>query len=244
VWRLEVPPGFGRRYHLAQLDDYGGLGRRAFPWQPPLELRLRARSSVNDWPGTWGFGLWNDPFSLALAHGTQAFRLPTLPQAAWFFFAAAPNYLSLRDDLPAQGGMAAVFEAAPLTLRVATRLALSAPGLLLRPLARRVRRSWRRWVTEAGAALEVDATVWQDYCLRWQATGVQMWVGETCVLATPRSPRPPLALVFWIDNQWAAFRPDGRWGWGLLAHPGGWLEMADVTLTQDGRVHEIRLSGA
>src|SRR5512144_3136865 len=96
-WRLEIPAGSAGRYRLAQLDDYSNLPRRAFPWQAPLSLSLRARASQSSLPGTWGFGLWNDPFALSLGFGGER-RIPALPNAAWFFFASAPNYLSLRDD--------------------------------------------------------------------------------------------------------------------------------------------------
>jgi len=34
-------------------------------------------------------------------------------------------------------------------------------------------------------------------------------------LDTPVSPRPPLGLVIWMDNQYAAFTPDGELKWGL-----------------------------
>jgi hypothetical protein len=46
---------------------------------------------------------------MAILKGTEMLRLPALPNTAWFFFASPPNYLSLRDDLPAQGALAAVF---------------------------------------------------------------------------------------------------------------------------------------
>jgi hypothetical protein len=107
-WRLEIPAGPGGRYRLAQLDDYHDLPRRALLWRPPLRLSLKARASSEDIPGTWGFGLWNDPFGFAFLKGGGV-RLPVAPNAAWFFFASPPNYLSLRDDLPAQGGLAATF---------------------------------------------------------------------------------------------------------------------------------------
>jgi hypothetical protein len=40
-------------------------------------------------------------------------------------------------------------------------------------------------------------------------------VDESLVLDTPVSPRPPLGLVIWMDNQYAAFTPDGELKWGL-----------------------------
>jgi hypothetical protein len=52
TWRLQIPAGQLSRYRLAQLDDYHGLGRGAFLWQPPLRLSLRARACAEMIPGT------------------------------------------------------------------------------------------------------------------------------------------------------------------------------------------------
>ncbi len=132
TWRLEIPAGPGGKYRLAQLDDYRDQSRALFPHQPPLALELECRASGDSLPGTWGFGLWNDPFSLSLGLGGGSRRFPALPNTAWFFFASPPNYLSFRDDLPAQGALAAVFRSSPMP---AVMLALGAPllGLLVIP---------------------------------------------------------------------------------------------------------------
>jgi hypothetical protein len=43
------------------------------------------------------------------------------------------------------------------------------------------------------------------------------------------SPRPPLGLVIWIDNQYAAFTPNGRIGFGVLENPEpAWLELKEI----------------
>jgi len=84
---------------LAQLDDYARTPRSRLSHTPPWTLQVRARASSVDLPGTWGFGLWNDPFGLSLGFGGgKPLRLPTLPQTAWFMQASRPNWLSLRDD--------------------------------------------------------------------------------------------------------------------------------------------------
>jgi hypothetical protein len=90
AWRLGIPPGLAGQYRLAQLDDYRRLPRRAFLWHPPLSLSLSARASHASIPGTWGFGLWNDPFGLAFLQGGGV-RTPALPNAAWFFIASPQN---------------------------------------------------------------------------------------------------------------------------------------------------------
>jgi len=47
------------------------------------------------------------------------------------------------------------------------------------------------------------------------------------------SPRPPLGLVIWIDNQYAAFTPDGKIGFGVLANDEAWLEIKELELKTD-----------
>ena len=39
--------------------------------------------------------------------------LPTVPQAAWFFWSSPASYLSFRDDLPANGMLAQTFRSEP-----------------------------------------------------------------------------------------------------------------------------------
>ena len=229
-WRLTIPPGPAGRYRWAQLDDYLRLPRSAFLWRPPLRLSLRARASRAALPGTWGFGLWNDPFSAGLGLGGMARRLPALPNAAWFFYASPPNYLSLRDDLPAQGFLTATFSsAAPAPL-----LALAAPALplLAWPLAAGLlRRLGRHLVGEDSACLALDPTAWRGYRLDWDADSIRFYVdGELC-FQTGVAPRAPLGLVLWIDNQYAALPPSGRLCFGTLASPEpAWLELADVAV--------------
>src|SRR5690606_30297459 len=100
-----LPAGESGSYRLAQLDDYQGLPRGDFPHQPPFRLRLRARISGAQLPGTWGFGLWNEPLSAQFSFGSGR-KLPALPNAAWFFFASPENHLSLRNDLLGHGPLA------------------------------------------------------------------------------------------------------------------------------------------
>ena len=107
-WRLGIQKGDSSGYRDAQLDDYSQLPRHRFPHRT-LSLSLRARTSSMSHAGTWGFGLWNDPFGLSLGFGGSPFRLPTLPNAAWFFYASPQNYLSFTDDKPAQGFLAQTF---------------------------------------------------------------------------------------------------------------------------------------
>jgi hypothetical protein len=216
------------------LDDYRRTARRAFPWHPPLNLTLSARASDKNIPGTWGFGLWNDPFGLALLQG-GGLRLPALPNAVWFFFASPPNYLSLRDDLPAQGALAATFQstvwpawsflpAIPLT-----------PLLLIHPLARWVRGRANQIVKQDAATLMIDPTAWHVYRLEWRMERAIFFIDGNPVLDTAIVPANRLGLVIWIDNQYAAFTPDGRLGYGTLPNPqSAWIEVERVEINHAG----------
>ena len=236
AWRLEASPGPVGTYRLAQLDDYSGMPRRLFTWYPPLIFSLRARASAGDIPGTWGFGLWNDPFSLSLGFGGGTRRFPALPNTAWFFHASPPNYLSLRDDLPAQGFLAATFRSPILPVLL---LALAAPGmtlLALPPAARLMRRLARRIIRQDTAQINVNQTFaqveWHTYGIEWISTSVTFSVDKGPVLVTSISPYGPLALVLWIDNQYAAFTPNGRLSYGSLeASEQAWIEVSDIRLT-------------
>lgn len=223
-WRLSLPSGNGRAYRLAQIDDYGGRRRAGFPWQAPLRLALRVRASGRDLPGTWGFGLWNDPFSLGVLAGGRV-RLPALPNTAWFFFASSPNYLSLRDDQPGRGQLAAAFRTPPWPTAWMLAGALALPLLALAPTTRLLRRLGLPFLRQAGAALDLDPTEWHAYRLDWQSSQVRFYVDERLALETGVAPRGRLGLVIWIDNQYMALPPDGRAAYGWLANPAAWIEV-------------------
>jgi hypothetical protein len=56
-------------------------------------------------------------------------------------------------------------------------------------------------------------------------------VDDTQVFESAVSPNPPLGLVIWIDNQYAAFTPEGRIGFGVLENPEpAWLEVKDIVI--------------
>src|SRR5688500_3754656 len=98
AYLLSIPTGKADQYRLAQLDDYTQIPRNRFPLHFPLSLSLSARASSDSIAGTWGFGLWNDPFGLSLGFGGNPFRLPALPNALWFFGASKESYLSFRES--------------------------------------------------------------------------------------------------------------------------------------------------
>jgi len=234
TWRLEIPAGQQGTYRLAQLDDYSKVGRAALPWDPPCSFSLQARAgSADTTPGTWGFGFWNDPFSLSLGAEGGSRHLPALPNTAWFFFASPPNYLSFRDDLPAHGGLAATFRSPRWP-----SIALLAPAGLLLPLAvipasaRLVRAAARKVIHQDAVQLSIRQADWHSYQIEWHEDEASFSIDGDTVLRTPVSPHGPLGLVLWIDNQYAALPPGGRLRYGSLENPdSAWIEIRQIAIT-------------
>ena len=231
-WNLSIPAGKAGQYRWAQLDDYQHRLRKDFLWQAPLKFSLTARTSGLNLAGTWGFGLWNDPFSANLGLGGMARRLPALPNAAWFFQASEPNHLAFNDDHPVRGMLAATF-AAPLIPPALLALTYPVMPLLAWPAAARIARNLlSHQVGESAVSLEVDVTAWHRYELEWQSDRIVFRIDEQECAVTRTSPRGRLGLVIWMDNQFAAFPPDGRLRFGTLANSAQWLEVKDMQITE------------
>jgi hypothetical protein len=303
-YRLLIPSGLSDSYRLAQLDDYTKTSRGRFAHRAPLNLSLLARTSSDSMAGTWGFGLWNDPFGLSLGFGGNPFRLPALPNAAWFFGASEENYLSFKEPsraertlslskretkrepqtksqfessssienrasstglttnappsahdspgasrkraIPANGFLAQTFRApvfhpslilAGLALPVSRK---TTRRLLGRVIEEDAVQLWspaaRRETQEQAPALQsrsqgVDPMEWHRYKLEWREKRVILEVDDFQVFESSVSPNPPLGLVIWIDNQYAAFTPNGKIGFGVLANPEpAWLEVKEIDL--------------
>ena len=225
-FRLTIPDGDNQTYRVAQLDDYTQSARKDFPHRPSLSLSLRARASTSSLPGTWGFGLWNDLFGLSLGFGGNSLRLPALPNAIWFFHASDENYLSLSDK-PGNGFLAQTFRSLVFPLGSLARV-----GTML-PFSRvKARALMSQIVEEDGVRLGVDVTEWHAYRFEWRPKRSAFWVDEALVLETTVSPHPPLGLVIWIDNQYAAFTPEGKIGFGVLKNiEPAWLEIENLELS-------------
>src|SRR5215212_2742410 len=237
MYRLSIPAGKADNYRLAQVDDYAQSVRSRFPLQFPMSLSLLARTSSNDISGTWGFGLWNDPFGLSLGFGGNPFRLPTMPNAAWFFGASKESYLSFKDTSntgldgtsrpsTANGFLAQTFRSPRF------HPALIPAGFALPFSRKRARQLLGRVIDEEGVALHVEVTQWHKYRLDWREERVSFEVDNVQVFESNVSPNPPLGLVIWIDNQYAAFTPEGKIGFGVLENPEpAWLEIKDIDVS-------------
>jgi hypothetical protein len=229
-WRLGIQKGDSLHYRDAQLDDYSQLQRHKVPHRPEqsrrISLCLRARTSSSSPAGTWGFGLWNDPFGLSLGFGGSPFRLPALPNAVWFFYASPQNYLSFTNDKPAQGFLAQTFRSPKF------HLLLILAGLAL-PFSRRMtRKLLSKVIGEDSIALSVDVTQWHRYKLEWEAKRTAWYVDDALVFESPVSPNPPLGVIIWIDNQYAAFTPEGKIAFGVLEGDTEWLEVEEIVISE------------
>lgn len=230
--RLEIPSGPAGQYRLAQLDDYQGLYRASFPWEPPAQVTLKARASSDLIPGTWGFGFWNDPFEIGVSRGGAPTRLPALPNAAWFFFASPPNYLSLDNRLPGNGMLAAAYNAPLWPAWALTPGLLLLPLLLLPPSARVLRCAASRIVRQDAIQLFHDVTRWHTYSLDWEHERVVFSLDGVRTLETPISPRGRLGFVLWVDNQFIAFPPKSQPRYGTLKNPDPcWIEVQGLEIS-------------
>jgi hypothetical protein len=237
-WRLEMPAGLSRTYRLAQIDDYARTTRRHLRHAPPIILGLRARLSGTNLPGTWGFGLWNDPLGLSLGSGGEPARLPALPQTAWFMHASPPNWLSLQSDpasasdmpIPANGFFAGTFRSPPIPSLLILPGLLAFPLLPIRPISRLLRLLAGRVIRQDAVRVTQDVTQWHEYSITWLNEGCSFSMDGSEILSTSISPHPPLGLVIWIDNQFAAWTPEGYLRYGTLENPAAWLEIEDLTI--------------
>lgn len=222
VTRLILDPADGRTYSDSQLDDFHGRARRDYLWRPPVTLSLRARFShpADQLRGTAGFGWWNAPF--ARDRATIAI---TGPQVLWFFCASPPNSLSTTGSFNGQGWFAQMLNVSSLP-----RLAVWGSSLLLRlpgihPFAQRTANHASRGAEQLLNGL--DITQWHHYRIEWLPHVAYFYVNDIRVLTAPHPPRGPLALVLWVDNQWADLRGRG----GLLAvEETQWMEISEWRL--------------
>jgi len=224
--RLSVPPTTRRAYTNAQLDDYHGLRRANFPNRPPLHLRMRARASHPNPPGTLGFGFWNNPFSLT--GGVLA-----APNVVWFFYASPPSNMALAEGVPGWGWKAATLNTGRWLSLLLAPAALAAVLLTHLPgLGRPVMAAARRAVQAHEALLDdVSLTDWHDYELEWQPDSAIFRVDGAERLRSPAPPRGPLGFVTWIDNQYAIASLEGKFGFGLCeVREEQWLELEGLTI--------------
>jgi hypothetical protein len=212
---LSLPPA--KSYADAQLDDTQNLPRRSFRWKPPLRFSLRARTSAPEPLGTFGFGFWNDPFSLSLGMGGAARKLPAPPQCAWFFYGSPPLDLPLAEGVPGRGWKAAVLSFRKIPMLLLAPLAFGGVMLAsLPPMRRWALAQARGFYRAEERLLDLDPSQWHAYAIEWRAVSVGFFVDGVELLRSVRPPPPPLGLVLWIDNQYAIASAEKGFGFGVL----------------------------
>ncbi|RMF01000.1 MAG: hypothetical protein D6768_11560 [Chloroflexi bacterium] len=226
--RLVTRNATAKQYTDAQLDDYQPLARRNFLWRPPLKMIVRARFShpAGELRGTAGFGFWNDPFMMT------GKRRPALPRALWFFYSSPPSNMKLDVRTPGPGWKAATIDA--IRWPFFALLPLAPLAVPLMNVSRLYRACWpigQRAIGVSEAPVPVEMTGWHTYQLEWLEKSARFAVDGQQILAAGSSPRGPLGLVIWLDNQYMIVTPWGRFGYGLLNIPGEqWLEISHVEI--------------
>jgi hypothetical protein len=216
---FELSAGAARIYRVSQWDDYSHLHRKDFPHHPPISISLQAKVSEESLPGTWGFGLWNDPFSLGIGVKGSGVRLPALPQAVWFFYGSPKNDLSFQSKAAANGWMASVFTSKSVPSILLPLGLTFLPFLTVKSTARWLRKLASSFIQDDFVRLDMDVTAWHTYRLDWLPDQVCFYVDGVAIFSSSLSPKPPLGLVIWIDNQFAAFTADGSVVFGTEANP-------------------------
>jgi hypothetical protein len=191
-----------------------------------MDLRARFSHPEGELVGTAGFGFWNAPF------GDPTVRWPTLPQANWFFYASRPSDLPFPEVGPGRGWFVATLDAVTPWMTILAPLALPILALNnIQPLRQRTWPAIRRPLRISHAPIELSMVEWHHYQLEWRPGGCRFLADDVPILETDCSPRGPLGFVCWLDNQYLAATPQGRFRWGTLPiRQRQWLEIADLRL--------------
>jgi len=231
--RLWIPP-MPSDYANAQLDDHHNLSRSSFPWRPPVDLKVRARTSLASPMGTLGFGFWNDPFSLTFGQSGAARKLPVTPGAVWFFYGSPPNNMELSPPNPGWGWKAQTLDSLAMPSWLLAAPALVAYLAARLPILRRpVMQTALRMIACDERVLELEMDAWHTYEIRWTTDGVSFLVDDTLQLESQISPSGPLGFVTWIDNQYAIASPTGGLRFGVMpTETEQSLELKDLAIRQ------------
>jgi hypothetical protein len=103
------------------------------------------------------------------------------------------------------------------------------PFLSIPLTSRYLRRLARVMIHEDAARVDLDPTTWHDYKMELHRGKVLFYLDDRVYFETEICPKGRLGLVIWIDNQFAAFPPDGKIKFGTLSHERvAWLELKDI----------------
>jgi hypothetical protein len=192
-------------------------------------MSLNARVSSQDVPGTWGFGFWNDPFAMGVGLSRATFRLPALPNAAWFFHASDENHLSFQNDAPGNGMLAGVFSAPTLPSICSLAALPFVPFLFLPVTARIIRGLGGRVIRQSSIQLHQDWTSWHHFEIMAGSGTVVFKIDGNVCWESVITPNGRMGFVCWIDNQFLSLTPDGIFKFGTLqTEKQYWLEISEL----------------
>jgi hypothetical protein len=232
VLHMAIPAIHQGEYADAQIDDYAGRVRSAFPWTPPVRMEVRARSSLpatnregtEILRGTAGFGFWNYPFSV---RGD----LLMLPEAIWFFYASPPSNMALVPGVPGWGWKAQIIHSMrPGALLAAVPMALTTGWARVTGHTDQAGRWLKRLSGACEALVPVAMTDWHTYTLEWRKDRARFWVDDSEILRVLDPPTRQLGFVAWLDNQYAIVSPRGIFRFGTVSSGPEWFELDSITI--------------
>ncbi len=235
VLHMAIPTIHQGEYADAQIDDYAGRVRSAFPWTPPVRMEVRARASLpaaghtstgegEILRGTAGFGFWNYPFSV---RGDPLM----LPEAIWFFYASPPSNMALVPGVPGWGWKAQVIHSMrPGALLATVPTALTTGWARVTGQADQAARWLKRLSGACEALVPVAMTDWHTYTLEWRKDRAQFWVDDVEILRVLNPPARRLGFVAWLDNQYAIVSPRGIFRFGTVSSGPEWFELDSVNI--------------
>jgi hypothetical protein len=233
IIRLTLPP-HSEKYCDAQLDDYQFIPRKRFHWSPPCQMKVRARASLSDLPGTLGFGFWNDPFTLSIGQGGAARRFPVPPQTLWFFNGSQENDIRLNPEHPGCGWKAWSIRSPRVPGLILAPIAILAIASSSIPFLRSVMmRMIQRIVKSEEVLLSDSLDQWHIYDINWGTGEASFLVDGIELLRVNHPPPGPLGFVAWIDNQYAHASPESRFRFGVVpSMEEQWLEIEILRLSK------------
>lgn len=127
--------------------------------------------------------------------------------------------------------MAQTFRSPKIPSSLLLLAGLAAPGFFIRTVSKFLRSVTGKIIAEDSKLLHLDTTLWHKYDISWTATGVQFHIDNEPVFQSSISPIGPLGLVIWIDNQYAAWRPNGEIMMGTIGSANtNWLEINQIEI--------------
>ena len=105
-------------------------------------------------------------------------------------------------------------------------------GKLLRPLL-------RSFIKDDNKSLNLDATRWHKYEILCGYDKVEFIVDDNTVHTSTVVPKGRLGCVLWIDNQYAAYPPNGKVSFGILkTEKTEWLDLSEISIIPEIKRHK------